>query len=88
MLPIAAVATRAYVPEIATPHQSPQQKQLKVMDLEARSAMPTPNEDESLPRVFVRIQIAEQGVLHSAVQCTEARMEAVNDLPRSLSPLA
>ena len=86
---------RLDVLETATPHQSPQQKQLKMTDLEAQSAMPTPTEDESSPQPrchlssqVVCIQIAEQGVIHSAVQCTEARMEAVNDLPRSLSPLA
>ena len=74
---------RLDVPEIATPHQSPQQKQLKMMDLEARSAMPTPTEDESSPQPrcrlssqVVHIQIAQQGVLCSAVQCTEVRMES------------
>ena len=56
---------------------------------------PAPTEDGSLPQPrcrlssqVVHVQIAEQGVLHSAVQCMEARMEAVNDLLRSLSPLA
>ena len=55
---------RLDVPEIATSHQSPQQKQLKMMDLEARSATPAPTEDESLPQPrchlssqVVRVQI-------------------------------
>ena len=88
-------SNRLDVPEVATPHQSPQQKQLKMTDLEAQSVMPTPTEDESLPQPgrhlssqVVHIQIAEQGVLRSAVQYTEVRMEAMDDLLRSLLPLA
>ena len=77
------------------PHQWPQQKQLKMADLEAHSAMPVPTESKSTPQpggcrssqVF-HVPLPEQGVLHSAVQCTEARMEGVNDYTRSLSPLA
>ena len=89
------MSDRLDIPEIATPHQSPQQKQLKMMDLEAQSVTPAPTENESLLQPgchlssqVVRVQIAEQGVLHSTVQHTEVRMEAVNDPPRSLSPLA
>ena len=37
------------MPEATTPHQSPQQKQLKMTDIEARAATPAPTGDEPLP---------------------------------------
>ena len=63
------------VPEIVTPNQSPQQKQLKMADLEAQGTMPIPTGDESSPRPgsclnsqVVRVPLPEQGILPLAVQ--------------------
>ena len=83
------------VPEAMTPHQSPQQKQLKMADLEARATTPAPTGNKPLPctrnrlssQVFC-IQMPEQDLLHLALQQTEAKMEGISGPQRSLSPLA
>ena len=63
------------VPEATTPHQSPQQKQLKMTDLEACATMHAPTRDEPLPYTrnhlssqVSRVQMPEQDLLHSALQ--------------------
>ena len=63
------------VPEAMTPHQSPQQKQLKMADLEAHATTPAPTGNKPLPctrnrlssQVF-RIQMPEQDLLHLALK--------------------
>ena len=47
----AKTSNRLKVPEAMTPHQSPQQKQLKMADLEAQSAMPIPTTAASMPQL-------------------------------------
>ena len=81
------------VPETTTPHQSPQQKQLKIADLNAHSTAPVPMTAASQPNYHIssqvmRPQMPEQSLLHSALQKTEVQMEGVGHSQRSLSPLA
>ena len=47
----AKMSNKLEVPKATTPHQSPQQKQLKMTDLEAHSPMPAPMENEPSPRI-------------------------------------
>ena len=78
-----------------TPHQLPQQKQLKIADLSAQSAMPIPTTAAFMPQSGYCVssqvtcpQMPEQSLLHSMLQKTEARMEGIGGQERSLSPLA
>ena len=66
---------RLDMPEVATPHQSPQQKQLKMADLEARATMLAPTGDELSSQPGNRMssqvcctQMPEQGLLRLALQ--------------------
>ena len=81
------------VPETTTPHQWPQQKQLKISDLNARSMTPLLTTAASQPgyRVssqVVQPQMPEQSLLCSALQKTKVKMEGIGHPQRSLSPLA
>ena len=68
-------SNRLNVPKAMTPHQSPQQKQLKMTDLEARVTTPALTGDEPLPHPgnhlssqVSHIQMPEQGLLCLALQ--------------------
>ena len=83
------------VHETTIPRQSPQQKQLKMANLNAWSAMPVPMTAASMSQPGYRVslqvtqvQMLEQSLLHLALQKTEAKMEGINHPQSSLSPLA